>query len=102
MLYGHRSVERYDDAAGGVWGALRQHEWHRVVYRARVGGEWRASTLLVQSSGDILLNNGDGSAGWFANTGGGTYLTEMDRDFSILTSTGSGSSTIYTRTYPDS
>jgi YD repeat-containing protein len=58
--------------------------------------------LAVQASGDILMNNGDGSVGWFASNGGGTYLTEMDRDFSILTSAGSGSSKIYTRTYPDS
>jgi len=58
-----------------------------VVY----GGQWAG-----------LDRDGDGSGTMFVPLGGGAYHNETNVDFSLLTSTGSGGSTVYTRTYPDS
>ncbi len=56
--------------------------------------------LYPQAGGSALITEGDGSAGYFAKIDG-AFQSPVG-DFSALTSTGTSTSTVYTRAYGDS
>jgi YD repeat-containing protein len=57
--------------------------------------------LRTQADGSVVLTDGSGSALSFASCGGGCFFAPAG-EFSTLSSTGSGTSTVYTRAFADS
>lgn len=59
--------------------------------------------LYVQTTDNsVLITDGSGSAQYFATCGGTDCFTAPRGDFTSLTATGSGTSKVFTRAYPDS
>ena len=71
--------------------------------KSPIGRGWSVAGVqrLYPTQGGVLVTDGSGASTFFLGCGSGCYTRPVG-DFSTVTSTGSGGSTVYTRAYPDS